>query len=620
MDTFYWTTEYFSVLCGYIFLMFLWPSVVFGKHLNGKSVRYRFGFCVVTQIVIINAVILGAGFFHALNRYAVVGIFYGIFLIMLLYHVGKRCFQIVDEAVGRNIDLLLCVRLRFKVWIWGFFAKIKSGFCEYMMLAAVLVFGMAYFSYGAFQVHSYGNGDLYVQHALIYGLMEGNIFSDGELAGAMHCFIYCMNALFDISVQSVLQYLQGIHIAVFLLAAYCLLREVFHWRCTPILVLTLYLVWGVARVDMIYSISCLQWTIPAEFALYIPFLCTLFFIRYLENGYQEKKYYDRNLILLIISFAAAASIHYYAAAIALFMCVIFAAGRLAKNKIGGWMGDNYIPMIAAAVLFIFVYIMIYKGLLELIPNSVIYPIGHMLVLSVVLLPVDILFFKAAASWKESFLQAGCIALMAGIYGAAVLTGNYRGYLFCEMTRYNSAAAVTDSIVDNFPKDSYVIISPTDELYPVIEDGWHEELLTFIENTKQPDYTLPHEYVFIYVEKKPLLYAQTHFFDGPSWLAGDQYWKKYSDGRPNGSVSRGNSVTAGRISDSDAQKKIPDAADRWEIYTGLDNRTVLESKAYDWCQRFMQSYPYEMNVYYEDESFVCYYLAQNVNSPYRLGME
>lgn len=619
MDTFYWATEYISVLCGYVFLMFLWPSVVFEKHLNGKSVRYRFGFCVVTQIVIINAVILGLGFFHVLNRYIVVAVFYGIFLIMLLYHVGKCCFQIVDEAVGRNIDLLYCIRLRFKVWIWEFFAKIKSRFWEYMMLAAVIVFGIMYFSYGAVQVHSYGHGDLYAQHALIYGLMEGNIFPDGDRVGAMHCFIYCMNALFDISVQSILQYLQGIHMAVFLLAAYCLLREVFHWRCMPILVLTLYLVWGVTSVDMIYSISCLQWTVPTEFGLYIPFLSTLFFVRYSESRCQEKRRYDRNLILLIISFAAAASIHYYAAAIALFICVIFAVCRLGKNKMPGWMGANYIPVIMASILFIFVYIMTDKGLFECIPNSVIYPIGHMLVLSVVLMPVDVLFFKEADSWKDSLLQTACFAIMAGIYGAAVLTGNYRGYLFYEITRYNSAAVVTDSIVDNFPKDSYVIISPTDELYPVIEDGWHEELLTFIENTKQPDYTLPHEYVFIYVEKRPLLYAQTHFFDGPFWLAGDQYWEKYSEGKPNGSVSRGSNVAAGEISDMDAQKEIPDAAD-WEIYTHLAHRTVLESKAYDWCQRFMQSYPYELNVYYEDESFVCYYLAQNVNSPYRLGME
>lgn len=619
MDTFYWTTEYISVLCGYIFLMFLWPSVVFGKHLNGKPIRYRFGFCVVSQIIIINAVILGSGFFHVLNRYAVIGIFYGIFLVMLLYHVEKCCFRVVDDAVRRDIAVIYYIRIRIKVRIWEFFSKIRSGFWEYIMLAGILVFGMVYFSYGAFQIHTYGHGELYTQHALVYGLMEGNICSDGERAGAMHCFIYCMNALFGISVQSILQYLQGIHIAVFLAAAYCLLREFFHWRCTPILVLTLYLVWGVADVDMIYSMSRLQWAIPVEFGLYIPFLSALFFIRYLESGYLEKKRYDRNLFLLILSFAAAAFIHYYAAVIAFLICVTFAVCGLRKKKNGGRTADNYLPVIVTAILFVLVYVMTYKGLADWVPNWVIYPIGHMFFLSVVLMPVDAILFKVSVSWRDSILQTVCFALMVGIYGIAVLTGNYHGYLFCEMTRYSSVSVVTDSIVDNFPEGSYVIISPTDELYPVIESGWHEELVTFIENTKQPDYTLPHEYVFIYVEKKPLLYAQTHFFDGPSWLAGNQYWEKYSVGE-HGTVSQGNHVISAEISDEYAQKNMPASADGWELYTSLKSRTILESKAYDWCQRFTQSYPYELNVYYEDEDFVCYYLAQNVNSPYRLGIE
>ena len=36
-----------------------------------------------------------------------------------------------------------------------------------------MVFAIIYFSYGAFQNHSYGWGDMYVHHAWIYGLKEG---------------------------------------------------------------------------------------------------------------------------------------------------------------------------------------------------------------------------------------------------------------------------------------------------------------------------------------------------------------------------------------------------------------------------------------------------------------
>ena len=70
-----------------------------------------------------------------------------------------------------------------------------------------MVFAIIYFSYGAFQNHSYGWGDMYVHHAWIYGLKEGQIFSAGVYPEAMHCFVYCMDALFGVSIYSCLLFL-----------------------------------------------------------------------------------------------------------------------------------------------------------------------------------------------------------------------------------------------------------------------------------------------------------------------------------------------------------------------------------------------------------------------------
>ena len=55
------------------------------------------------------------------------------------------------------------------------------------------------------------------------------------------------------------------------------------------------------------------------------------------------------------------------------------------------------------------------------------------------------------------------------------------------------------------------------------------------------------------------------------------------------------------------------------YRDGESRTILESKLYDWCQRFDRLYPYEMSVYYEDDDFVCYHFRQNTNSPYELAI-
>ena len=52
METLYWIFEYGKVLWGYMFFMFLWPSVVFSKHLRSKDKVYRFSFCVLAQVII----------------------------------------------------------------------------------------------------------------------------------------------------------------------------------------------------------------------------------------------------------------------------------------------------------------------------------------------------------------------------------------------------------------------------------------------------------------------------------------------------------------------------------------------------------------------------------------
>ena len=80
MDTVYWIIEYGKVFCGYLFLMYIWPSVVFGGHLKDKTRTYRFSFCVTVQVVIVNTVVLMLGLFHVLNRWTVVLLFYGIFM------------------------------------------------------------------------------------------------------------------------------------------------------------------------------------------------------------------------------------------------------------------------------------------------------------------------------------------------------------------------------------------------------------------------------------------------------------------------------------------------------------------------------------------------------------
>ena len=79
IDLWYWISEYGKVFCGYLFLMLLWPLVVFHGYLKGKSKTFCFGFCTAVTVVIANTAVLGLGLFHILDQWLIRLGFYGVF-------------------------------------------------------------------------------------------------------------------------------------------------------------------------------------------------------------------------------------------------------------------------------------------------------------------------------------------------------------------------------------------------------------------------------------------------------------------------------------------------------------------------------------------------------------
>ena len=785
MENLYWMLEYGKVFFGWLFLMFLWPSVVFGAHLKEKTRTYRFSFCVTVQIVIVNTVVLVLGLLHILHQAVVVILFYGIFFYALWKRRREsrpaaggcedaekssrgalRKARIPGTGMAGSVRYgIRNLRLRLKEVLWECRKKIRPWLRQYGLLGGVLLFGMIYFSYGAFQVHSYGWGDLYVHHEWIYGLIQGEVFSGGVYPEAMHCFIYGMSMLLGIRVYSILLFLQGIHVTIFLVSVYLLLREIFHWRYSPVFVLMLFLTLDVVSAEQIYSMFRLQITLPLEFGLYLQFLCALYLVRYLKKeslfrrkGKTSKYYWDENLFLFMMALTASIATHFYVVIMAFILCASFALFALKKiwdrrylvpltasvvcgcviaitpmagallsgipfNYSIDWAVDalegeetrrlqervdadqetgdgteeiqakaiglvnwaewkekgvhflketlpelyrngypalygesrtrwilgltgiaillclaarlrpfgrlnricsGYPPLILFNILFMVIYAMPFAGYPELIGDSRFCSAGHMMVLAVTVMPVDAVFSLLQRFCSDLVLKRASGVVILGIYAGALLLGNYRGFLFYELTRYNSTVKVTDSIIDTFPKKSYTIVAPTDELYPVILDGWHEELKSFAEQCTDPEYTLPTEYIFLYVEKKPLLYAQSHFFQGPFWLGEekymDTYWKRYSKKYPYSGASQLPEIKTAELTENTLQDTREESDNEWHSYTRLEERTRLEARVYDWCRRFSKLHPGVLDVYYEDEDFVCYYLRQDPGRLYHLGME
>lgn len=810
MDGWYWISEYIKVFGGYLSLMFLWPFVVFYGHLRTRSKTYRFGFCVTASIIIANMTVLLPGLFHGLSQWGTRLIFYGVFVLALLKnmisYLDRRYKRLVEAKFPDVRDLkgkyrvvvlvflffVVCskyikkaarflsvdyrqkmkscnqrrIKLKIKRKLWNFGRGIHYLFWKYGILAAVIIYGMVYFSCGAFQMHSYGFGDLYTHHGWIYGLIEGKIFSGGVYPEAMHCFVYCMHTLFGIKVYSILLFLQGIHVAVFLLSVYLLLKKMFSWQYTPVFVLMLFLTWNVYNTYIIRSMFRLQITLPMEFALHTVCLSALYLSEYLEtertavaerNGRRVKYIWNENLFLFFLSYAAVIMTHFHTALMSVIVCAsvavcalkkicsknyfiplasaVLCAGMIAAAPMAGalmqgvpfnasikwamdamheekssriydrgegtdgaddgegeteekqpdllrseisvaavvidvvtkiyekgyavlygrkegmqimiltaasaavcWLGrkkgrfrnlqkicEGYPPVIIVSVLYVFLHAAPAFGLPDILPEGRFSGLGHMMLLAVMVMPADIIFSGLLHYGSEMAVRLLSLLSVLGIYGIAFMTGSFRGFLYYELSRYEPAAAITESIIDTLPRCSYTIVSPTDELYPVIQYGWHEELLTFLERCGEGAYSVPSEYVFLYVEKKPLFYAQLHFFQGPSWMGGEKYGrlfqKMYNEGYLDSAVSQSPEILTSEISAEAAERELLEYNNAWEMYTQPENRTVLESKAYEWCRQFAEKYPSALNIYYEDDSFVCYYFRQDTEKQlYNLGLE
>ena len=188
MDQSYWILEYIKVLLAYLFILYLWPTVVFRAQLRGKGRAYRFCFCVSVSVLLINTAVLLLGLVHLLYQTIVSVLFWGIFIIQLFRNdlLGISWLHDIRSVFNRTMTVRRMLlrwhtanRERLSAAIGEWWKSTKNRRLEYALLGLLTLFAMAYFSANALQVHSYGFGDQYVHHAWVYGLAQGKVFSAG---------------------------------------------------------------------------------------------------------------------------------------------------------------------------------------------------------------------------------------------------------------------------------------------------------------------------------------------------------------------------------------------------------------------------------------------------------
>jgi hypothetical protein len=188
----------------------------------------------------------------------------------------------------------------------------------------------------------------------------------------------------------------------------------------------------------------------------------------------------------------------------------------------------------------------------------------------------LLFTRGMRPLLSGVYVAGCVLLLF----TAVRLDMQHDYFEVNLAYYNEPVYLIRHIRQDYPHNSFTVISTTDERYQVMDYGYHENLSKFMNmvNGKEPEYKIPTPYVFVFIEKTVLQ---------------DYYYGRVD------------------VSPVYANKEFVYMADNQDYYF---QRAVLESMAYYWAQRFMELYPNTMRVYYEDDIYICYLIEQN---PYYL---
>ncbi len=382
METLYWLFQYSWVLLAYIFIMYIWPMVVFRKHLKSKSKTYRFSFCTVFMVLFISTECILLGLLHILYQWLFCLIFYGIFFYSIFRgkklpsKIIKRFKCLIGGTYGFKsmiLDILRFIRKKLRQFRSFFLNLMKGHWFEYIIFGIVFLWGYTYFSYAALNDYSFGCGDVYVHTEWIYNLFNGKIFSAGIYPEGMHFFIYAESALTGVPMYSAILFSECINVFAILVSLYILLKEVFRWRYSPSVAMMICFTIKAGTTNEAYTFSRMQWSMPQEFSYPQMFLCAAFLIKFLRYSVVKKKekaekeaekkvikiwftkkslkirlplcLKDDNLLVFMLALATTITIHFYATIMAFFLCLGVAVVYIRRI-----ISRKFLPLVTAIVL------------------------------------------------------------------------------------------------------------------------------------------------------------------------------------------------------------------------------------------------------------------------------
>lgn len=185
-------------------------------------------------------------------------------------------------------------------------------------------------------------------------------------------------------------------------------------------------------------------------------------------------------------------------------------------------------------------------------------------------------------------------------GAAVLCfyvtyglGNlpFQTYFYLQTS---TAAEACVKISEEYPQNTWTIVSPVEELSLIRGLGYHYELWEFIANMEQytPDryFEIPTKHIFFVLEKKPLPYNVTR-------IMGQEY-----EDEPIKAEEADTVVTKEMLGISEYGSM--------KYYNIYENRRALEAKLAAWIKVYSEMFPDQMSVYMDSDDCIVYKFEQN----------
>ena len=193
---------------------------------------------------------------------------------------------------------------------------------------------------------------------------------------------------------------------------------------------------------------------------------------------------------------------------------------------------------------------------------------------------------------ETWQAVGLILTVAVIFYSTKLDWMRGPFGGGSLEMKEAILCTTNIMKDNEGQNhTWTIVSANDELRMIEEYGRHTETIEFLEDmeywNRTKEVTIPTEKVYFYIEKKPLNYANGYGGEIPV------------------------------VSEEQAEQPLPQNSGL-APYNG-PRRSITMSRMYYWAQKFMELYPNELKIYFENDRFVCYYIEQNVYRLYNFAI-